>query len=144
MSLKIRQATADDCYIIAEIIKDSMGYENSPDVIRYNLDRISALKSDIVLIAEYLSYPVGFIHAEDYNSLYYPPQKELMSIAVRKAYQNMKIGSAMMTELEKWAQDTGRKGIRILSSLKFSSAHKFYQKLGYVSDKTQLNLYKFF
>ena len=36
----IRKATVDDCFAIAEIIKYSLGYDNSPALIKSNLESI--------------------------------------------------------------------------------------------------------
>lgn len=144
MNLLIRKATVDDGQTIADIIKESMGYENSPALITGNLHRISELSSELILIAEYNGNPVGFIHAEDYNSLYSPPLKEVMSLAVKEKYQNLKIGTQLLLQVEKWADATGRKGVKILSSDNFKTAHKFYKSLGYITDKTQLDFIKIF
>lgn len=144
MSLIIRKAVADDCFAIAEIIKDSMGFENSPALIRENLEKILIAKADLVLIAEYDNQPVGFIHAEDYNALYSPQLKEIMSLAVKKQYQHMKIGTELIAQVEKWAAETGRKGIQVLSRVEFSDAHRFYQSLNYMLNKTQMNFIKYF
>ena len=144
MNIFIRNAEPDDCFAIADIIRHSLGYENSPALIRQNLERILAGDSDLVLIAEYNGVPVGLAHAEDYNSLYAPPQKDLMSLAVKKEYQNMKIGTSLMQEIEKWAKETGRCGVRVLSQERLKDAHKFYDHLGYLYNKTQLNFEKNF
>ena len=90
MSISIRTAVPDDCFAIAEIIKDSMGYDNSPAIIKKNLEKLSNKDSDIILIAEYNNQPVGFIHAEDYNSLYSEVLKDIISLAVKEKYQHLK------------------------------------------------------
>ncbi|MBE6865789.1 MAG: GNAT family N-acetyltransferase [Ruminococcaceae bacterium] len=144
MSILIRKALPDDCYAIADIIKHSLGYDNSPALIRNNLENLAESDSDLVLIAEYNGHPVGLVHAEDYNSLYAPPQKDLMSLAVKKEYQHLKIGTALMEQVEKWAKETGRCGIRVLSQEKLTGAHGFYKHLGYEYIKTQFNFEKYF
>ncbi|MBQ5327107.1 MAG: GNAT family N-acetyltransferase [Oscillospiraceae bacterium] len=144
MDFSIRKAGAADNYLIADIIKDSMGYINSPALIKENLERIACMESELILIVEICGIAAGFIHARDYNSLYAPPLKDVISLAVKKEYQHMKIGTALMCEVEKWAAATGRKGVRVLSSSHWTDAHKFYQTLGYKNDKTQLNFHKYF
>lgn len=140
----IRKATVDDCFAIAEIIKYSLGYDNSPALIKSNLETILKNDADIVFIAEYSGQPVGVVHAENYNSLYAPPQKELMSLAVKEDYQNMGIGTELVKQVEKWAMETGRCGIRVLSQQRLENAHKFYEHLGYEYVKIQLNFEKYF
>ncbi len=144
MNILIRKAMPEDCFAIADIIKHNLGYENSPALIRQNLENILSGDSDLILIAEYNGQPVGFVHAEDYNSLYSTPQKDLMSLAVKKEYQNLKIGTSLMEQVEKWAKETGRCGVRVLSQERLKDAHKFYEHLGYEYIKTQLNFEKNF
>ncbi len=144
MNLIIRTATTNDNFTIADIIKDSMGYDNSPALIKENLERILLLNTDLILIAEYDRQPVGFIHAENYDCLYDSPLKDLMSFAVKQKYQNKGIGTALIKSVEKWAAETGRKGIRILSDMNFEKGHRFYSSLGYAVNKQQLNIIKYF
>ena len=144
MSISIRTAVQDDCFAIAEIIKDSMGYDNSPAIIKKNLEKLSNKDSDIILIAEYNNQPVGFIHAEDYNSLYSEVLKDIISLAVKEKYQHLKIGTALMNAVEKWAIETGRCGVKVLSHDIRAGAHRFYKHLGYCYEKTQLNFVKEF
>lgn len=144
MSIVIRKATVEDSCNIADIIRHSMGYENSPALIQENLKRILPLETDLILIAEYNGQPAGFIHAEDYNSLYAPHLKDLMSLAVKEQYQHLKIGTQLMAQVEKWAAETGRKGVRVLSGANREGAHKFYMSLGYSLNKQQMNFTKYF
>lgn len=99
---------------------------------------------DVVFIALADDLPVGYIHAESYNSLYSPPLKDVMSLAVRPDFQNLGIGRKLMEAVEKWAVESGRKGVQVLSQTKRIKAHEFYKILGYEPDKTQLNLKKYF
>ncbi|MBQ3008556.1 MAG: GNAT family N-acetyltransferase [Oscillospiraceae bacterium] len=144
MNISIRPAVPSDCDSIVEIIKDSMGYINSPELIKENIKRLTDGTRDKIIIAEDGSNAVGFIHAENYDSLYSLPLKELISFAVRPDYQKKGIGSLLLSEIEKWAKDTGRYGIQIMSSADKKIAHSFYVNKGYELDKTQLNFKKYF
>ena len=134
----------DDAQRISDLIKDSMGFYNPPEVIKANLERILPLSTDIVLVAVYNGEIIGLAHAENYDTLYDLPMKDLMSLAVKTEYQNKKIGTRLMAAIEKWAMETGRKGIQVLSRTELVNAHKFYQSLGYELEKQQLNFHKYF
>lgn len=144
MNVNIREAVPDDCDRISFVIKVSMGYDNPPSLIRNNIERIANLERDKVLVAEYLNQVIGFIHAEDYDCLYAPPLKDLMSLAVLPEYQHKKIGTRLLEAIEEWALETGRAGVRVISGLQRTDAHKFYVSRGYTLDKQQVNLKKFF
>ncbi len=144
MNISIRNALPSDAEAVSSIILDSMGYENPPRLIAENIKRLSELSYDKILIAELNGEAVGFIHAENYDCLYAPPLKDLMSFAVKQEHQHKGIGSRLLKEIEEWAKETGRAGVRILSSDNRLSAHKFYISRGYVTEKTQMNFHKFF
>ncbi len=144
MNILLRDATPDDAPAISEIIKDSMGYTDPQELIRENILRLGATNRDKIIVAEYDRQLVGFIHAEDYDCLYAPHLKDLMSLAVKKDFQNKGIGTMLLVEVEKWSKATGRQGVRILSSDNRTGAHKFYLSRGYVNEKIQLNFHKFF
>ena len=144
MDVIIRKAVVEDAQQISDVIKDSMGFYNPPEGIADSLKRILCLDTDLVLVAVIENEIVGIVHAENYTPLYSSPMKDLMSLAVKTKYQNMKIGTNLMCEVEKWATETGRCGIQVLSRVEFTDAHKFYQSLGYKLEKTQLNFLKIF
>lgn len=144
MDILIRKARVSDAQQISDLIFDSMGFCNPADGIAENLERILPLDTDLVIVAEYNGEIIGLAHAESYNTLYAPPMKDLMSLAVKTKYQNMKIGTRLMETVEKWAVETGRKGIQVLSRVELTNAHKFYQSLGYEIEKTQINFQKIF
>jgi predicted N-acetyltransferase YhbS len=143
-NILIRKATVEDAFGISSLIKDSMGYYNPPQIIRENLQRLENLKTDYVIVAVYNDEIIGLAHAENYDSLYSLPLKDLMSLAVKTEFQNRKIGKKLMAEIEKWAVETGRSGIRVLSSSDRTAAHGFYQTIGYKFEKCQHNFYKYF
>ena len=144
MDIIIRKATPDDASNISALIKNSMGFDNPAHTIKENLERIVHFENDLVLVAVYNEEIIGLAHAEDYDTLYDPPLKDLMSLAVKTEYQNMKIGTKLMEKIEQWAKDTGRKGVRVLSASERVNAHKFYQALGYSLNKYQANFHKLF
>ncbi len=144
MEILIRKAIPDDAAAISALIKNSMGFDNPAHTIRENLERIVNFEKDLVIVAEYNNEIIGLAHAEDYDTLYGPPVKDLMSLAVKTEFQNMKVGTRLMGRVEQWAVDKGRKGVRVLSASERVNAHKFYQSLGYTLNKYQANFHKFF
>ena len=144
MNISVRKATINDAQIISDIILDSLGFYNPVETIHSGLENICNLDTDIVLIAECDGEAVGFIHAENYTPLYSPPLKDIMSLAVKKEYQAHKIGTRLINEVEKWALETGRQGVQVLSQLAFTGAHKFYESMGYTVNKQQINFIKYF
>lgn len=139
----LRPANTDDYLRICNIIYDSMGYENPPQIVKNNLNRILTLDTDKIFVAQ-CEDCVGFIHGEKYNSLYTLPLVDIVSFAVKKDYQRKNIGSMLIRKLEEWANECGCGGMRVLSDEKFAGAHKFYTTHGYNIDKLQMNFQKYF
>ena len=144
MIISVRNAKISDYEDISSINKYSLGYDNPPELIKKNLERVLLNQDDAVFIATANDKAVGYIHAENYNPLYSPPLKEVMSLAVMPDFQGNGIGRKLLDRVEKWAKDTGRSGIMILSQTHRTPAHIFYEACGYTLNKTQVNLIKYF
>jgi predicted N-acetyltransferase YhbS len=142
--IKIRKAIPDDAEQISLLIKDSMGYENPPELVRSNIERLKDNPDHLILVADKDGEIVGLSHGMSYDSIYYMPLKNLMSMAVKSAYQRQDIGRTLLSEIEKWAKESGCAGVRIVSGMERKGAHLFYQACGYKLNKTQVNLIKEF
>ena len=140
----IRKAVPDDAEQISVLIKDSMGYDNPPQLVRNNIERLKDNPDHLILVAEMDNEIIGLSHGMSYDSVYYLPLKNLMSMAVKSAYQRQNIGKALLSEIEKWAKDSGCAGVRIVSGMERKGAHKFYAACGYRYNKDQVNLIKEF
>lgn len=101
-------------------------------------------EKDKILVATVHNIVVGYIHANDYDTIYAPHMKNIMSIAVLSEYKKHGIGKAMLKEVEKWAKETGTSGIRLVSGSTRTSAHEFYRRCGYDGGKQQLHFKKYF
>ena len=140
----IRKAVPDDAEQISVLIKDSMGYDNPPQLVRNNIERLKDNPDHLILVAEKDNEIIGLSHGMSYDSVYYMPLKNLMSMAVKSAYQRQNIGKALLSEIEKWAKDSGCAGVRIVSGMERKGAHKFYAACGYIYNKDQVNFIKKF
>ncbi|MDU6361292.1 MAG: GNAT family N-acetyltransferase [Clostridiales bacterium] len=85
---------------------------------------------------------VGYIHAENYEVLYYPSMKNLLGFAVLRDYQRKGIGTRLLNAVEEWAKETGAYGVRLNSGKIRRDAHAFYRLRGYDSEKEQIRFIK--
>ena len=85
---------------------------------------------------------IGFVHAELYESLYMDTGLNILGLAVDSNFQGQGIGKKLMSSIEDYALKNNISYIRLNSNVCRTEAHKFYESIGYVCDKTQKRLIK--
>lgn len=144
MDFEIRECKITDADAIYALNRSEMGYEypldKTKDKLRYLLNR----KSNKIFVATAENRVVGYIHASDYDSIYLPPLKNIMGIAVMSDCKKKGIGKALLLAVETWARDTGASGVRLVSGAERTGAHEFYRCCGYDGGKQQINFKKKF
>ena len=144
MNVIIRIAKIEDAGAISKINKLEMGYDYPIQKIEDKLCIILNSQHDKIFVSEYNGQVVGYIHANDYDTLYFNHYKNIMGIAVLSEFQHKGIVKMLFSAIEKWAKETGATGIRLVSGKERTAAHKFYEKCGFLGGKEQLNFKKIF
>ncbi len=137
----IRTACLSDAHAVAEIYKFDLGYETDINLIKKRLNNLDNNR-ETVFVAELDGEVVGVIHAETFETLYYKPIANVLSLAVRENRRQQGIGKALMSEVEKWSKSKGLDEIRIESACHRKAAHGFYRKIGFDSEKNQIRFLK--
>ncbi|MCZ1934339.1 GNAT family N-acetyltransferase, partial [Enterococcus faecium] len=83
----------------------------------------------------------GYVQAESYESIFSDPMFNIMALAVSKHAEKRGIGKALMTGVEE-AKRRGISAIRLNSAEYRVEAHRFYERIGYHSDKMQKRFLK--
>lgn len=83
-----------------------------------------------------------YVHACDYDVIYFPHMKNIMGIAVSSQCRRLGIGKALLSKIEDWARESGAAGVRLVSGSERTEAHLFYKHCGYNTGKMQLNFKK--
>ena len=141
----IRNIKIEDAEAIQRICNISLGYSVSVEIV---MRQIQKLSEDVnhhyiyVYEDEELQTVVGFVHAEVYESLYSYAGLNILGLAVLPEFQGKGIGKELMNHLELKAKDDSVTFIRLNSADYRVEAHKFYESIGYVCDKTQKRLMK--
>ena len=141
----IRNIKIEDAEAIQRICNISLGYSVSIETV---MRQIQKLLEDVnhhyvyVYEDEELQKVVGFVHAEVYESLYSYAGLNILGLAVLPEFQGKGIGKELMHYLELKAKDDSVTFIRLNSADYRVEAHKFYESIGYVCDKTQKRFIK--
>ena len=144
MRYEIRPARETDAAGIAALSTNELGYQTTAEQVREKLAALLHSGRDRILVAVADGQVVGYIHANTYETLYFPPLKNLMGLAVSAAYRRKGIGTGLLDAIETWARETGAAGVRLNSGSTRLEAHEFYRSRGYGAEKQQLRLIKFF
>ena len=141
----IRKIKIEDAEAVQRLCNISLGYSVSVEIV---MGQIQKLSEDVnhhyiyVYEDEELQIVVGFVHAEVYESLYSYAGLNILGLAVLPEFQGKGIGRELMHYLEVNAKNDSVSFVRLNSADYRVEAHKFYESIGYVCDKTQKRFIK--
>jgi len=144
MSYEIREFQLEDSLAIYHLNREEMGYDYPLEETFSKLMKLSQSHQDKIYVAVENKNVIGYVHANDYDTIYAPHMKNIMGIAIKKEYKRQGIGKALLTYVENWAKESGASGIRLVSGSSRSQAHEFYRHCGYKNEKEQINFKKVF
>lgn len=137
----IRRVKIDDYKNIAEICKDDLGYVADEMLVKSRIEQLDNSR-EAVFVAVYNGKPVGFVHCEIYNTLYFESLVNIQGMAVSAEYRRKGFGRELMKSAEEWTKSRGIGKIRLNSGITRKDAHDFYRSLGYGSEKQQIRFFK--
>lgn len=139
----LRKLKLSDAEAIREINANDLGYDVPLAVTKRKLQKLLTDPEHHFLLAfEADRTVVGYVHAEVYDNLYSDTLFNVMGLAVAYDYRHQGIGKKLMKELEQEADRRGYRQIRLNSGTERQVAHEFYEKIGFISDKTQKRFLK--
>ncbi|WP_415896421.1 GNAT family N-acetyltransferase [Neptuniibacter sp. QD72_48] len=117
-----------------------LGYTHSEQSLLTNIRSVHKAGGE-VFIAELNGVVVGCISAIIDIRLAEGTQGEIVSLVVDKEHRGYGLGKGLVKTAEHWLSERVN-SIRIRANSIRTSAHKFYQELGYVETKQQVVLVK--
>ena len=141
----LRNITIFDAQEIQSISNFELGYDVNLDIVKKQIRRLTNDKKHNIIIGfenEQTRKIIGFVHAELYESLYMDTGLNILGLAVDSNFQGQGIGKKLMSAIEDYALENSISYIRLNSNVRRIDAHKFYESIGYVCDKTQKRLIK--
>ena len=137
VKVSIRRAEQTDAKAMTPLACD-LGFNGDEIQFGKNLENALSTPTVTVYVAE--SEPgkiVGWAAVEDRNIVQMGKTLEVTALVVKESARNLGIGRLLMQMIESDALKSGLPIIRLRSSLVRTSAHKFYQAIGYEVQKTQ-------
>ncbi len=135
----VRMIQPEDAETVRNICEKSLGHVSSAECI---LQRINELSGDahyfIAVYEDEKTHQVsGFIQAEKYDLLYGDCGWNIIALAVSQEEKGQGIGRQLLASLEEKARREDNAFVRLNCNVVRESAHKFYEHMGYICDKTQ-------
>ncbi|EME7160161.1 TPA: GNAT family N-acetyltransferase [Enterococcus faecium] len=147
----LREMRLGDAEALREINAEQLGYDVPLTVtVRQMKKLLKEPEKNFFLVYEdpTSKKAAGYVQAESYESIFSDPMFNIMALAVSKHAEKRGIGKALMTGVE----EAKRRGIsairRGISAIRLNSAeyrveaHRFYERIGYHSDKMQKRFLK--
>ena len=141
----IRKIKIEDAEAVQRLCNISLGYSVSVEIVMRQIQKLSEDENHHYIYVyedEELQIVVGFVHAEVYESLYSYAGLNILGLAVLPEFQGKGIGKELMHHLEVNAKNDSVSFVRLNSADYRVEAHKFYESIGYVCDKTQKRFIK--
>ena len=141
----LRNITILDVEEIQKICNYELGYDVDLSIVKKQIEKLTNDRKHHIIIGyenDRVRKIVGFVHAEFYESLYMDPGLNILALAVDSKFQGQGIGKKLMSSIEEYALKNNISFIRLNSNVYRTEAHKFYDRIGYVCDKTQKRLIK--
>ena len=141
----LRDITILDANEIQKISNFELGYDVDLDTVKKQIEKLTNDNKHNVIIGfenEQTRKIIGFVHAELYESLYMDTGLNILGLAVDSNFQGQGIGKKLMSAIEDYALKNNISFIRLNSNVRRVEAHKFYESIGYICDKTQKRLIK--
>lgn len=141
----LRNITILDAKEIQKISNFELGYDVDLDIVKKQIEKLTTDNKHNIIIGfenEQTRKIIGFVHAELYESLYMDTGLNILGLAVDSNFQGQGIGKKLMGAIEDYALKNNISFIRLNSNVRRIEAHKFYESIGYICDKTQKRLIK--
>ena len=143
----IREINIYDSEAIQKICKTALGYDVDISIVSNQINKLSCDNKNHILAVyedENTKKVIGFIHAQVYESVYSDTGLNILGLAVDLDFRGNGVGKKLIGYIEKYAMDNGISFIRLNSADHRVEAHKFYENIGYKSDKLQKRFIKIF
>ena len=141
----IRTVQVKDAGHIRDLCYQSLGYDSTLEKVAAQIEKFNLPDSDhfcFVYEEDQTGNILGYVEAEVYESLYSDAGLNILGLAVFPSAQGRGIGRQLMERVEELAKSKHYAFIRLNSASHRKEAHVFYERIGYVGNKTQKRFLK--
>lgn len=129
----IRPMSHADADAVAALAGE-LGYELAAATAAGQIARLG--EDSAAFVAFVAGEPAGWVHVFRTDLLQATPFAEIGGLVVTATLRGTGVGRALMAAAETWAMDHGLTEVRVRSRVAREGAHRFHERLGYVTEKT--------
>ena len=143
MDFIIREFNFDD---IEEInnLNLQLGFNFPKDKLKGRLEYLINNFETKIFVAEYDSKVIAYIHGSESDRIYDDRLFFIHTLVVDEEYRGRGVGNKLITKIEEWVSANNYLGIGLWSRIDRIGAHEFYEKHGYLNERTQKYFLKYF
>jgi GNAT superfamily N-acetyltransferase len=132
--MNIRPATLDDYERVIEMYIDFIGEDRYSNHDNDSFKEVIESPTNYFYVVEVDGKLVGFANMSTRRVVRYPiPIAELDELYIDPEYRKQGVGKELMLKIETTARQKGCYRVYIESASKFTTAHKFYEGIGYTN-----------
>lgn len=138
--MKIRKATSADALEMARLAKQ-LGYPCTPGEAQRRIAEIADRPDHLLLVCISNGREDridGWLQACATITIQVGFRVEIVGLIVDAKERKKGVGSRLVAQAEKWAASIGSNFVRVRSNLQREESHRFYEKIGYIENKTQV------
>ncbi len=132
----VRTATLADVAALSRLA-GQLGYAATPEEISRRLSAELEDSCHALLVAESGGVVIAWMGLAEERSFLNEPRVEIHGLVVDEAHRGAAIGAKLVERAEQWARERGCRAILIRSNVIRERAHRFYERLGYSTVKSQ-------
>jgi GNAT superfamily N-acetyltransferase len=137
VSAAIRAARAEDDAAAMVGLNGQLGYPTEEPELRRRLEAALASDRHRVLVAvDADDRPIAWVHVAVELLLEASDVAIIRGLVVDEAHRSSGIGAELLRAAEAWARDQGCRRMTVRSRVARERAHRFYEREGYVLEKT--------
>ena len=129
----VRNATRDDADALASLAGE-LGYPSTPDEMLVRFDALPP--TEAVLVAAEPNV-IAWIQVGITSALESGTFAEIRGLVVQESHRSRGIGALLVDAAEQWARERGLRRMRVRSNVLRERTHRFYERLGYTTKKSQ-------
>ena len=115
-----------------------LGYPVEVEVMASRLARLLVRPEHLLLVAEAPNnLAVGWVHAAEHDILEVGRFCEILGLVVAADHRDQGAGRRLVEQVEHWARERGLDRVSVRSNIVRTESHPFYERAGYVREKTQ-------
>ena len=136
IEITLRAAEPGDAEAVARLATQ-LGYPTTREQAEVRLRHVPEDPARLTLVAVREAQVAGWIDVAARRTLDSEPYAEIVGLVVDEQQRGARIGERLVAAASEWARQRGLAEVRVRSNVVRLRAHRFYERLGFATRKSQ-------